>query len=326
MIVIRVLLAFVAFCVAFVAFSFAAATALAQPYPAKPIRIVVGFSPGGATDVFARVLAQGLQERLSQAVVVENRPGAGGNIANTFVARSAPDGYTLNLSQEGMLLAPWLMKAPTFDPLKDFVPIGIAVNMPQLLIASNNLPVKSVAELIAHAKANPGKLSYGTPGVASGHHLNFETLLTMTGTQMVHVPYKGAAPMMTDIISGNVHVALSAFSTTQPFMQKVRVLAVASRERIPQMKDLPTVAETLPGYFANVWFGLTAPATTAAEITRKLADEMRAAVLLPNIRKQLLDLGYQLNGTNSPAEMREFMATEYEKWGKIVKAVGIERE
>jgi tripartite-type tricarboxylate transporter receptor subunit TctC len=319
MIVIKALLAGIALMVG-------TAPALAQPYPSKPVRILVGFSPGGATDVFARVLAQGLQERLKNPVFVENKTGAGGNIAVALAARSAPDGYTLNLGNEAMLLAPWVLNAPGYDPLKDFVPVGIAVVMPQLLIASNGIPVKSVTELIAYARANPGKLSYGSPGVATGHHLNFETFLKMTGTQMVHIPYKGAAPMMTDIVSGNVHVALSAYSTTLPFIQKVRVLAVAAPERVPQLKDLPTVAETLPGYWTNVWFGLTAPTGTPASITQKLADEMRMAVALPNIRKQLLDLGYQINPTNSPAEMREFMVSEYDKWGQKAKAAGIKPE
>ncbi|MGD9941750.1 MAG: Bug family tripartite tricarboxylate transporter substrate binding protein [Burkholderiaceae bacterium] len=304
----------------------AAFPAAAQSFPSRPIRIVVGFAPGGATDAFARILAEKMQENLKQAVIVDNKAGAGGNIGAEYVARSAADGYTLQLAHEGMLLVPWLFKTPPFDPMKDFIPIGIGVYMPQLVVVSNRLPVKTIPELIAYAKANPGKLSYGSPGVGTGHHLNMEAFLSATGTRMVHVPYKGAAPMLTDIASGNVDVGLSALSSTLLYIQgnKLRVLAVASRERVPQLKDVPTVAETVPGFAANVWFGLMAPAGTPQDVTNRLAEELKLAVSAPDARERLIGLGYVVRPTQSAAEMSRFLNDELGRWGTLVKEASIE--
>lgn len=301
--------------------------ATAQSYPDQSVRLIVPFSAGGGTDTFGRILGGALQERLGQSVVVENKPGAGGNIGADLVARSKPDGYTLLLAQDSLAIVPWLYKSLTFDVMKDFAPIGVGVFMPMVLIAKSDLPVKSVSDLIAYAKANPGKLSYGSPGVGTAHHLNFEAFLDKTGTKMVHVPYKGASGMITDLASGNVDVAFSALSSVLALVKsgKIKAIAVADNERAPQLKEIPTISETLPGYLANVWFGLMAPAGTPAAITHKLSDEMRTIVNRADVSKRLTDIGYRVHPT-TPEEMQKIMLSEYEKWGALISAVGIKSE
>ena len=299
----------------------------AQTYPTRSVRIIVPFSPGGGTDTFARVIAQKMQERLGQPFVVENRPGAAGNIGADLVAKAPADGYTLLLAQDSLAIVPHLSKALPFDVNKDFAPIGIGVFMPMMLVAANGVPATSLAELIAHAKAHPGKLTYGTPGAGTAHHLNFEALLSRAGLQMVHVPYKGATPMMTDLVSGTVQVAFSALSSTLPFASggKILILAIADHERAPQFRDVPTIAESLPGYTAHVWFGLMAPTGTAPAIVQRLADEQRAIVNLPDVRERLEGMGYKVRPT-ATAEMRTIMRSEYEKWGELIRSVGIKPE
>lgn len=309
------------------AFAIAPVSAMAEAYPDKPIRIIVPFSPGGGTDTFGRVIGQKLQERLGQPVVVENRPGAAGNIGADIVAKASPDGYTLLLAQDSLAIVPWLSKSLPFDPMKDFAPIGVGVFMPMMLVAANNLPVSSLRELIEYARANPGKLAYGTPGAGTAHHLNFELFLTKIGARMVHVPYKGATPMMSDLVSGNLQVAFSALSSAMPLVTggKLRVLAVADNERAPQLREIPTIGESLPGYTAHVWFGLMAPARTPEAITNKLSAELRAVVNLPDVRERLTGMGYQVKPT-TPAEMTKLMASEYEKWGQVIRAAGVKAE
>ena len=303
------------------------APAAAQSYPDRPIRIVVPFSPGGGTDTFARIVGQKLQERLGQPVVVENRPGAAGNIGAEAVARAAPDGYTLLLAQDSLAIVPWLSKGLGFDPMKDFAPIGVGVFMPMILVAANSLPVTSLQGLIDYARANPGKLAYGTPGSGTAHHLNFELLLTRIGARMVHVPYKGAAPMTADLVSGNLQVAFAALSSAMSLVNagKLRVLAVADDERVAQAKDVPAIGEILKGYTAHVWFGLMAPVRTPEPIVTRLATELRAAVNLPDVKERLTDLGYQVKPT-TPGQMTALMTSEYEKWGQVIKTAGIKPE
>ncbi|MCC6531818.1 MAG: tripartite tricarboxylate transporter substrate binding protein [Burkholderiales bacterium] len=308
-------------------FALVAPVAVGQTYPSRSVRIIVPFSPGGGTDTFARVVAQKLQERLGQSFVVENKPGAAGNIGADLVAKAPADGYTLLLAQDSLTIVPYLSKSLPFDVNKDFAPIGIGVFMPMMLVASNNTPASTLAELVTYAKAHPGKLSYGTPGMGTAHHLNFETLLSRTGMRMVHIPYKGASPMMADIVSGNVQVAFSALSSTLPYSSsgKIKVLAVADRERVPQFKDVPSIAESLPEYTAHAWFGLMAPAGTAQTITRRLSDELRLIVSLPDVRERLEAMGYQVKPT-TPAEMHRLMQNEYEKWGQVIRAANIKPE
>jgi len=302
-------------------------SAAAQSYPDRAIRLVVPFSAGGGTDTFGRILAGKLQERLGQSVVVENKPGAGGNIGADIVAKSNADGYTLLLAQDSLAIAPWLYKSLSFDVMKDFAPIGVGVFMPMVLVVANNVPVKSVSELISYAKANPDKLSYGTPGMGTAHHLNFESFLKQTGMKMVHIPYKGASGMVADLASGNVDVAFGALSSVLTLVEsgKVRAIAVAAKERAPQMPHVPTIDETVPGYRANVWFGLMAPRGTPADITNRLSEEQKAIVNSPDVKTRLSDIGYEINPT-SPEEMQRIMTSEYDKWGALIKEVNIKAE
>jgi tripartite-type tricarboxylate transporter receptor subunit TctC len=296
----------------------------AQTYPDKPIRLVIPFSAGGGTDTFGRILAGKLQERLGQSVVAENKPGAGGNIGADMVAKSTADGYTLLLAQDSLTIAPWLYQSLNFDVMKDFAPIGVGVFMPMVLIVANDLPVNTVGDLIAYAKKHPDRLSYGSPGVGTAHHLNFESFLNQTDSKMIHVPYKGASGMVADLASGNVHVAFSALSSVLSLIEsgRVRAIAVADDKRAPQLKDVPTITETIPGYTANVWFGLMAPAKTPREITEKLSEEMRAIVNTADVRERLTEMGYRVQPT-TPDEMTQILNSEYEKWGALIKAVNI---
>ena len=296
-------------------------------YPTRPIRIIVPFTPAGAMDTFGRAIGQKLSERLGQPVVVENKPGAGGNIGAEFVAKSVPDGYTLLVVFNGLTVLPWMSRSLPFDVMKDFAPIGIGVTQPIIVVVANKVPVKSINELIAYAKASPGKLSYATPGVGSVHHLATEWFMAMTGAKMVHVPYKGAAGMLADLLSGEVDVMFGAISSAGSHIKagKMRAIALAEPQRLPLFKDLPTVNESLPGYEVNFWFGLMAPAGTSDAILNKLSDEQRAIVTLPEVRERLAGIGFDSNPT-SPAQMRQIMTTELKKWGKVVKDAGIQPE
>lgn len=296
-------------------------------FPTKPLRLIVPFSAGGGTDTFARTVAPGIGERLGQSVVVDNRPGAGGNIGAEVVAKSPPDGYTLLLAQDSLAVVPWLSKSLPFDVNKDFAPIGIGVFMPMILVVSSDMPAKNLAELVAYAKANPGKLSYGTPGTGTAHHFNFEAFLARTGTHMVHVPYKGATPMMGDLAGGSIQVAFAALSSAAPLIQsgKIRAIAVADRDRVPQFAELPAIAETYPGYTANVWFGLAVPAATPPDVVRKITQAFQGTMASGDVRDRLTGLGYQVKAT-TPEEMSRILASEYRKWGEVAKQAGIQPE
>lgn len=301
--------------------------ALAQGYPNRVIRIIVPFTPGGGNDVFARIVGQKLQERLGQPVIVENKPGAGGNIGIDAVAKSAPDGYTLLLANNGFTTAPFLTKNLPFDVMKDLSPIGIGVSIPMALAVANTIPVKTVPELVSYAKANPGKLSYATPGLGTPHHLSMELFMSMTGTQFVQIPYKGAATMLTDLISGEVHVLNGALNSMLPHVQsgRIRIIALGTRHRNSIFKDVPTVAESVPGYEVGIWYGLMAPAGTPEDILAKLSREQQAIVNLPDVRERLAAQGFESFAT-SPATMRTTMKSEMEKWGKVIKDAGIKAE
>ena len=303
----------------------AAASALAQGFPSKPIRIIVAFGPGGGNELFARAVGEKMRERLGQPVLVEIKPGAAGNIAAEFVARSAPDGHTLLVAQSGLTMQPWLSKSLPFDVVRSFAPVGIGATVPMVVVVTNKLPVTSINELIAYARANPGKLSYATPGIGSPHHLAVELLMNMTQTRMVQVPYKGASAMLTDLISGEVHLMIGAINSAIPFFRagKIRAIAVPERQRLPQFRDLPTVNESLPGYEVNIWFGLMVPAGTPDALVNLLSGEMRTIVNLPDVRESLTRAGLDSNPT-TPAEMSRIMTSEIEKWGKVVKAAGIQ--
>jgi tripartite-type tricarboxylate transporter receptor subunit TctC len=305
--------------------AFAAVSATAQNYPSKPIHIVVPYTPSGGNDLYGRAIGQKLQQRLGQPVIIDNKPGAGGNIGAEFVARSAPDGYTIMVVQNGLTMVPWLTKSLPFDVVKDFAPIGIGVTLTMVVIVTNNLPVTSINELISYAKANPGKLSYGTPGVGTPHHLATEWFKEMTGTRMVHVPYKGASGYLTDLMSGQVQVVFGVLSSSTPLIRggKIRAIALTSRERLAQFRELATVNESVPRYEVNQWYGLWAPAGTPDAIVNLLSEEQRAIVTTPETRDYLAGIGLDSNPT-SAAEMRQIIAADLQKWGKVVKAAGIE--
>ena len=296
----------------------------ADGYPSRSVRLVIPFSPGGGTDTFGRIIAGGLQAELGQAFVPDNKPGAGGNIGADMVAKAAPDGYTLLLAQDSLTIVPWLYKSLPFDVMKDFAHIGIGVYMPMVLVASRNLPAKDLKSLIEYTQKNPGKLSYGSPGVGTAHHLNFENFLLKTGTKMTHVPYKGAASMNADLIAGNVDVAFTALSSALPLLsgEKLQAIAVGSAQRVAQMPALPTMAETLPGYEAHAWFGLSAPNRTPDAVIEKLSGAMQKVLQKPEISKRLSDQGYRIQPT-TPPEMVRVMRAEYERWRDLSKKVGI---
>lgn len=301
--------------------------ALAQAYPSRPIKIIVPFTPGGGNDVYARTVGQKLSERLGQPVIVENKPGAGGNLGAEAVAKSPADGYTLLLAQNGLAMAPHLSRTLPFDVLKDFAPIGIGVSLPMAVAVTNNLPVRNIAELLAYAKANPGKLSYATPGTGTPQHLAGEWFLSLTGTQMVMVPYRGASGMVTDLISGQVQVLFGAINSLLPHHQsgKVRIIALAEHQRHPALKDIANINETVPGYETGFWFGLMAPANTPEAILNRLSDEQRAIVSLPEVRERLAGAGFDMAPTSS-SEMRRTLAAETQRWGQVVRDAKIKVE
>lgn len=296
-------------------------------FPNKPIRIIVPFTPGGGNDVFARAVGQKMQERLGQPVVVENKPGAGGNIGAELVAKSTPDGYTLLVAQNGLAMIPWLYQNLPFDPMKDLAPVTIALTLPMAAAVNNDLPVKSINELIAYARDNPGKLSYATPGIGTPHHLSMELFMDMTGIKMVMVPYKGAAGMLPDLIAGRVNVLFGALNSMLPHIQsgKIRAIGIAERTRLAMLDQVPTINESLPGYIVTFWFGLAAPAGTPDAIVKKLADEVRTIVNLPDVSPRLKQAGFEIN-PSTPEEMRATLQSDYAMWGRVVKAAGIKPE
>src|SRR5512144_2335881 len=272
-----------------------AAGAWAQDYPTKPIRIVVPFPPGGATDLLARAVAQRLTEKWGQAVLVDNRPGAGGNIGSELVAKSAPDGYTLEMGTVGThsINASLYAKMP-YDHVKDFVPIILVAGVPNVLVVNPALPVNSVQELVAYAKANPGKLNFASSGNGTSIHLSGELFKVMAGVQMTHVPYKGSAPALQDLIGGQVQLMFDNLPPSLPQIKagKLRALAVTTATRSPALPDLPTIAESgLPGFEASSWFGIVAPAGTPPAIVAKLNAEVAKWLASPEAQEKLLALG-----------------------------------
>ena len=296
-----------------------------QDYPNRPIKIVVPFTPGGGNDVYARVIAEKLRERLGQPVIVENKPGAGSIVGANFVAKSAPDGYTLLVAQQALILLQLSPKPPPFDVLKDFAPVGIGATQPMVVAVTNSLPVKSINELIAYAKEHPGKLFYATPGLGTPQHMFTEWFKSLTGISMVHVPYKGATDVLTALMTGQVQVMFGALNSAAPFIQtgKIRAIGVGERQRLLQFKDVPTVNESVPGYLSGHWYGLMAPAGTPDAILNKLSEAQRAIVNMPDVRVSLARVGMDSN-PSSAAEMQQKIAAELDLWGKVVKVPGFQ--
>ena len=305
--------------------------ALAQSdaaFPARPIRLVVPFAAGGGNDLLARVISQRLQTAWGQPVLVDNKPGAGGNIGADFVAKSAPDGHTLLLATNTLTINPAIFATIPFDVRQDFAPVALAAATPFVLLVNNELPVKSVRDLIAHARAKPGKLSYASVGIGTPHHLGMELFKSLTGTAIVHVPYKGSVNSLTDLSSGQVQVMLASINAAMPFMQggKVRAIAIAEPKRIESARDLPTVIESgVPGYEITAWYAVLAPARTPPEIVRKLGDEIFKVMGESDTRERLRPAGFEIVRGNA-AELRALISSDIDKWAGVVKSAGIKPE
>jgi tripartite-type tricarboxylate transporter receptor subunit TctC len=311
----------------FVAMCAAAASALAQSYPSKPIRLVVGFPPGGGNDIIARMVGAKMQESWGQPVVIDNKPGANSIIATEFVAKSASDGYTLLVNATGgMSVNPVLYTTLPYDPLKDFVPISMVGSFPLVLAVNPSVPARSVQELVAYAKANPGKLNYSAGSTA--FQVATEMFKQMTGIDVRHIPYKGSAASITAVIAGDVQMTIVDTPPLVPQIKggRVRALAVTSAKRAGAMPDLPTIAESgVPGYEMVLWIGVFAPAGTPREIADKLNAEVVRIVNLPDIREKLDGMGVDPLG-NSSEQVAEWIRREIARFGPVVKAAGIKAD
>ena len=301
--------------------------AFAQAYPSQPIRIIVGFAAGSGSDIFARLMAQWLSERLGQPVLIENRPGAGGNIGTEAVVKAPPDGYTLLQWVPANAVNNSLYEKLSFNFLRDIAPVAGTARAPYVVVVNPELPVKTIPELIAHAKANPGKLNFASAGVGTGIHMAGELFKLTAGVNMVHVPYRGAAGAMTDLIGGQVQLMFDTTAASIPHIKggKVRALAVTTATRSALLPDLPTVADTVPGYEASGPFGLGAPKDTPPAVIEKLNKEINAVLADPKVKARLAELGSEpLTGT--PAEIGRMLASESDKWAKVIKAANIKVE
>jgi tripartite-type tricarboxylate transporter receptor subunit TctC len=299
--------------------------AQAASYPDKPVRLIVPFPPGGAADLMARLLGQKLGQQLGQAVVLDNRGGAGGTIAAEAVAKAAPDGYTLLFGTMGtQAINPNLYPHLRYDPLKDFAPIGLTHATPRVLVVNPQLPAKNIAELIALAKAKPGEVTFGSAGNGSSGHLAGEYFKSLTGTQMTHVPYKGTSGAMVDLLAGRISMSIDAPAAYLDYIRsgQVRALGVTSLKRMSILPDVPTIAESgVPGFDVSNWLGVLAPAGTPAPVIDTLSRDLTKAMADADMRKQLTEAGIEpLSGT--PAQFSAFTKTEIAKWARVVKASG----
>jgi tripartite-type tricarboxylate transporter receptor subunit TctC len=309
------------------ALSAVARIARAQAYPTRPVRIIVGFAPGGATDIMARLMGQSLSERLGQQFVIENRPGAASNVGTEAVVNAAPDGYTLLVVTSVNAINATLYEKLNFNLIRDLAPVASTHREPFVMEANPSVPVKTVAEFIAHAKAKPGKINMASAGIGSGNHISGELFKMMTGVNLVHVPYRGGGPALIDLLGGQVQVMFATMSSSIEYVRagKLRALAVTTATRSPVLPDIPTMAEFVPGYESSFWTGVSAPKKTPAEIVDKLNKEINAALADPKFKARLADLGgTALSG--SPVDFGKFIADETEKWGKVVKFAGIKAE
>jgi tripartite-type tricarboxylate transporter receptor subunit TctC len=301
--------------------------ARAQTYPWRPVRIIVGFTAGSATDITARLFAQKLNEAWNVPVTVENIPGAGGSVGAERVAKSAPDGSTFYWGANGaMTINPSLQPSPTFDPVRDLAPIARVLVMPSILAVNNEVPAKTVAELFALAKAQPGKLSFASPGVGTPQHIAGELLKNLAGVDIVHVPYRGA--ILTDVIGGRVTMTLQNMGVILPIIRdgKLRALAVTSLRRSPIISELPTLAESgFPGFEVISWFGLLAPTATPAVIIDKVHAELERIVANADTRERIAQLGLEAS-VNSPEEFAVVIKTDTAKWAKVIRAANIKPE
>jgi tripartite-type tricarboxylate transporter receptor subunit TctC len=306
-----------------------AAAQSAPAWPTKPVRIISPFAPGGGADITARAIGQKLSPALGQQVIIDNRGGAGGMIGVELAAKSPPDGYTLVLGTIGPIaINPSLYAKMPYDPVKDLIPITLAANALNILVVHPSLPVKNVKEFVALAKARPNDLNFGSSGPGAADHLAGELFNYMTGAKMIHVPYKGGAPAMIDLVAGNVQLIFSTVSTAVGSIQgnKVRPIAMAGNQRFELMPEIPTMAEGgLKGFEANNWYGMFAPAGTPKEITVRVHDETVKALAAPDVKKRLLETGIVAT-TNTPEQFAAYIDSETKKWAKVIKAANIKVE
>jgi len=304
----------------------AAPRARAQSYPTHPVRLIVGFTAGSTTDTLGRLFGQWLSQRLGQQFVVENRPGAGGNVGAEAMVRSPPDGYTLYMVPPAVAANPTLYNL-SFDFLHDATPVAGVVRVPNVLEVNPAVPVHAVPELIAYAKANPGKLSFASAGIGTASHLAGQLFNRMTGAGLQHVPYRGDGPAMVDLVGGQVQVGFATMTASIGFIRagKLRPLAVTTVQRSEALPGVPSVSEFVPGYEASSWFGVAAPAGTPAEIVDRLNTEINAGLADPTIKARLDDMG-GMPLAGSPADFGKLIADETEKWGKVIREAGIKAE
>jgi tripartite-type tricarboxylate transporter receptor subunit TctC len=301
--------------------------AVAQTYPTRPVKLVVGFPPGGGNDIVARLIAQWLSERLGQPFVVENRPGAGTNIATETVVRAQPDGYTLLFVAPSSAINATLYEKLSFNFIRDIAPVASLIRLPNVMEVNLSVPVKTVPEFIAYAKADSSKINMASPGVGTSVHLSGELFKMMAGVDMLHVPYRGTAPALTDLLGGQVQVMFGTMTGSIEYIRTgtLRALAVTTATRAEALPDVPTVAEFVPGYEASTWYGIGAPKNTATEIIDKLNKEINAGLTDSKMRSRLADLGGTVLA-GSPAEFGRLIADETEKWAKVVKFSGAKPE
>jgi tripartite-type tricarboxylate transporter receptor subunit TctC len=300
--------------------------AWAQTYPTRPITLVVPVAAGGGVDSAARILSGKLQGKLKQAVVVENRPGAGSMVGANFVAKATPDGYTLLLMEPATVLAKWMNRTVPYDVITDFAPIALVATQPLVLFAQSSLPVNDVKELIAYSKANPGKLSVGTAGVGSPHHLAAAWLNTAAKIEITHVPYRGAAPALNDLLGGQISLIWALSVAVMPFVDqgKVKALGVSTQQRFPMLPQVPTVAESaVPGFDIGVFYGIAAPAKVQPDIVARVREAIREITEMPDARARMSTLGMSVDFRDSE-QFRDLIAREYQKYGMIVREARIQ--
>jgi len=302
------------------------ADASAQAWPSRPVRLVVTFPPGGAPDILARLFSEKAQ--LGQSVVVDNKPGAGGNIGAESVAKAAPDGYTIVMGTVGThaINGALYAKMP-YDMVRDFAPVSLVASAPNLLVVNNNLPVKTVSDLISYMKANPGKLSFGSPGVGTSVHVSGELFKSMTGTSMTHVPYKGRQFAIPDLVGGTIQLMFDNMPSALPMARegKIRAVAVTTLKRSPSAPEIPTVAETIPGFEAVTWFAMFAPAGTPRPAVDRLHQEVLRVYRLPEVQERLHKLGLDALLT-TPEQLATYQAAEISKWSEVVRKSGAQAQ
>lgn len=300
--------------------------AFAQKFPSKPVRIVVGFGPGGGTDLAARAIGQKLTEAFGSSFIVDNRPGAAGNLAGDIVANANPDGYTMLMANSTIAIPSLSVKLP-FDVRKDFLPLSLIALGPSVLVVHPSLPAKDVKGLVALAKSKPKALSFGSGGVGNVTHLAMEMLMSTAGIEMVHIPYKGGAPSVVGLVSGEVQSLFTSIPTALPQVNagKMRALGVSISKRSSALPNVPTIAESLPGYYAASWYGLMLPAGVPKPVVDALSKEISVAMEVPAIRDGMLRQGFEPVG-NKPEEFKKFISEEIPRWEKVVKNAGIKPE